>query len=134
MKVDGFARALGMAAAPAVEVTGLETSVNELDEAIAAMNQSLEATKTEMSTEIATVQTSLDAEIEGVKTDLRNHSSQASSTMAYNLERAMTYTDNQLHNANIVSSTAVNNIVKLTQAEYDALTEKDGATLYLIIS
>ena len=34
---------------------------------------------------------------------------------------------------NTVHSTTITNIVKLTQAEYDALTTKDETTLYYII-
>lgn len=43
------------------------------------------------------------------------------------------YVDSKFANANVVASEGVTNIVQLTQTEYDALTEKDSKTLYLII-
>lgn len=36
------------------------------------------------------------------------------------------------NDSNFVSSTAVTNVVYLTQAQYDALTTKDANTLYVI--
>lgn len=49
-----------------------------------------------------------------------------STQVGYDIDAA-TYT-------NLVSSTDVNKIVKLTQAQYDALAVKDSATVYIIIS
>lgn len=46
-----------------------------------------------------------------------------------------TYIDNKLANTtiNAVAGEGITNIVQLTQAEYDALAEKDSQTLYLIM-
>lgn len=142
MKADGFARALGFAAATASSVDVLdnkvETSVGELDATLAEIQAKLQDTKDEIITEITTVQTDMTDELslykQEVSDNFRSYKVTMNQDIAYALERANTYTDNAMRDAYIVSSTAVNNIVKLTQAEYDALTEKDGATLYLIIS
>lgn len=141
MKADGFARALGFAAATASSVDVLdqkvETSVEELDATLADIQSKLQDTKNEIITEITTVQTDMTDELslykQEVSDNFRSYKVTMNQDIAYALERANTYTDNQMQHANIVSSTAVKNIVKLTQAEYDALSEKDGATLYLII-
>ena len=116
----------------------VETSVGELDATLAEIQAQLQDTKNEIITEITTVQTDMTDELslykQEVSDNFRSYRVTMNQDIAYALERANTYTDNAMRDAYIVSSTAVNNIVKLTQAEYDALTEKDGATLYLIIS
>lgn len=44
-----------------------------------------------------------------------------------------TYVDEKIDNANVIAGQGITNIVQLTQAEYEALSEKDGQTLYLIM-
>ena len=44
-----------------------------------------------------------------------------------------TYVDEKIESANVIAGQGITNIVQLTQAQYDALTEKDSQTLYLIL-
>lgn len=141
MKADGFARALGFAAATASSVDVLdqkvETSVEELDATLADIQSQLQDTKNEIITEITTVQTDMTDELslykEEVSDNFRSYKNTMNQDIAYALERANAYTDTQFEQKQTVSSVMVRNIVKLTQAEYDALTDRDGATLYLIL-
>ncbi len=43
------------------------------------------------------------------------------------------YVDEKIDSANVIAGQGITNIVQLTQAEYEALSEKDGQTLYLIM-
>lgn len=44
-----------------------------------------------------------------------------------------TYVDEKIASANVIAGQGITNIVQLTQAQYDALAEKDSQTLYLIM-
>lgn len=43
------------------------------------------------------------------------------------------YVDEKIDSANVIAGQGITNIVQLTQAQYEALAEKDGQTLYLIM-
>ena len=99
----------------------------QIDEAIADIDLTDYYTKTETDTKIKAVADEL-SEAEQVTStallDLNAH-----------IDEVETVTSNAYNTLNTtkVSSTDIRTIVKLTQAEYDALTTKDNNTLYYII-
>ena len=98
----------------------------QIDEAIADIDLTDYYTKTETDTKIKAVEDEL-SEAEQVTSnallDLNTH-----------IDEVETVTSNAYNTLNTtkVSSTDIRTIVKLTQAEYDALTTKDNNTLYII--
>ena len=104
----------------------ISTALNELHDEIENIDLTDYYTKTETDTKIKAVADEL-SEAEQVTStallDLNTH-----------IDEVETVTSNAYNTLNTtkVSSTDIRTIVKLTQAEYDALTTKDNNTLYII--
>ena len=116
MAVDGFARALALAASSNDNTAQMEESINALQQSVSDMEAS-----------ITNNTNNLQSNINGLERDIN--------TLENDMDREVAalrqYVDNKTVTA--VNGAGVTNIVQLTQAQYDALTEKDSQTLYLIL-
>jgi formyltetrahydrofolate synthetase len=110
MAIDTVARALALASSSnSGDTAQIEESINTLQQNVSNMETSVANDINNLAKDINTLESDMDQEVKALKQ----------------------YVDNKTVAA--VNGTGVTNIVQLTQAQYDALTEKDGQTLYLIL-
>lgn len=106
MAVDTVARALALASSSnGGDTAQIEESINTLQQNVSDNANNLDS----LEREISTLENNMDQEVTALKQ----------------------YVDNKT--VSVVNGAGVANIVQLTQAQYDALTEKDSQTLYLIL-
>lgn len=110
MAIDTVARALALASSSnSGDTAQIEESINTLQQNVSNMETSVANDINNLAKDINTLESDMDQEVKALKQ----------------------YVDNKTVTA--VNGTGVTNIVQLTQAQYDALAEKDGQTLYLIL-
>jgi uncharacterized protein YlxW (UPF0749 family) len=106
MAVDTVARALALASSSnGGDTAQIEESINTLQQNVSDNANNLDS----LEREISTLENNMDQEVAALRQ----------------------YVDNKT--VAVVNGAGVTNIVQLTQAQYDALTEKDSQTLYLIL-
>jgi tetrahydromethanopterin S-methyltransferase subunit B len=117
MAVDTVARALALASSSnSGDTAQIEESINTLQQNVSDMEASMTNNTNNLQSNI----NSLEREINTLEGDMDKE-----------VAALRQYVDNKTVTA--VNGSGVTNIVQLTQAQYDALTEKDGQTLYLIL-
>lgn len=110
MAVDTVARALALASSSnGGDTAQIEESINTLQQNVSNMETSVANDINNLEKDINTLENNMDQEVAALRR----------------------YVDDKTITA--VNGAGVTNIVQLTQAQYDALTEKDSQTLYLIL-